>query len=49
MKRNGYPVLPGNALIIPKHHVASYFDLTNYERGALNVMLQYVKQKVEER
>ena len=40
---------PGHALIIPKRHVASYFDLTNHEREAMNVMLQYVKQKVDER
>ena len=46
---DGYPVSPGHALIIPKRHVASYFDLTNHERGAMNVMLQYVKQKVDER
>ena len=29
---DGYPVSPGHALIIPKRHVASYFDLTNHER-----------------
>ncbi len=46
---DGYPVSPGHALIIPKRHVSSYFDLTNHEREAMNVMLQYVKQKVEER
>ena len=45
----GYPVSPGHALIIPKRHVASYFDLTNHEREAMNVILQYVSQKVEER
>lgn len=46
---DGYPVSPGHALIIPKRHVASYFDLTNHEREAMNVMLQYVKQKLDER
>lgn len=46
---DGYPVSPGHALIIPKWHVASYFDLTNHEREAMNVVLQYVKQKVDER
>ena len=46
---DGYPVSPGHALIIPKRHVANYFDLTNHEREAKNVVLQYVKQKVEER
>lgn len=46
---DGYPVSPGHALIIPKRHVASYFDLTNHEREAMNIMLQYVKLKVDER
>ena len=46
---DGYPVSPGHVLIIPKRHVASYFDLTNHEREAMNVVLQYVRQKVDER
>jgi diadenosine tetraphosphate (Ap4A) HIT family hydrolase len=46
---DGYPVSPGHALIVPKRHVASYFDLTNHEREAMNVMLMYVKGKVDER
>lgn len=46
---DGYPVSPGHALIIPKRHVASYFDLTNHEREAMNVMAQYVKRKIDER
>lgn len=46
---DGYPVSPGHALIIPKRHVASYFDLTNHEKEAMNIILQYVKQKIDER
>lgn len=46
---DGYPVSPGHTLIIPKRHVASYFDLTNHEREAMNVMLQFVKQKIDDR
>ena len=46
---DGYPVSLGHALIIPKRHVANYFDLTNREREAMNVMLQYVKCKIDER
>ena len=46
---DGYPVSPGHTLIVPKRHVASYFDLTHHEREAMNVMLQYVRQKVDER
>lgn len=36
---DGYPVLPGHALIIPKRYVASYFDLNNHEWKVMNVML----------
>ena len=46
---DGYPVSSGHALIIPKRHVASYFDLTNHEREAMNVMLLYVKKCIDER
>jgi len=46
---DGYPVSSGHTLILPKRHVASYFDLTNHEREAMNVMLQYVRQKLDER
>lgn len=46
---DGYPVSPGHALIIPKRHVANYFDLTNREREAMNIMLQYVKCRIDER
>lgn len=45
---DAYPVSPGHALIIPKRHISNYFDLTNHEREAMNVMLQYVKRKIEE-
>ena len=46
---DGYPVSPGHALIVPKRHVSSYFDLIDHEREAMNVMLQYVKRVVDER
>lgn len=46
---DGYPVSPGHALIVPKRHVSSFFDLTDHEREAMNVMLQYVKRVVDER
>ncbi len=46
---DGYPVSLGHALIIPKRHVASYFDLTQNEREAMSIMLEYVKQKIDER
>ena len=46
---DGYPVSPGYALIVPKRHVSSYFDLIDHEREVTNVMLQYVKRVVDER
>ena len=46
---DGYPVSPGHALIIPKRHVASYFDLTDEERKAMNMMLLDVKLKLDGR
>lgn len=44
-----YPVSPGHALIIPKRHVASYFDLTDDERKDMNDALLYVKSIIDER
>ena len=46
---DGFPVSPGHALIIPKRHVASYFDLTDDERKDMNDALLYVKSKIDER
>lgn len=46
---DGYSVSPSHALIIPKRHVASYFDLTNHERETMNVVFQSVKQKLDGR
>ncbi|MBR4939674.1 MAG: HIT family protein, partial [Burkholderiaceae bacterium] len=34
-----YPVSPGHMLIIPKRHVASYFELTADEINAMQTML----------
>ena len=45
---DGYPVSPGHVLIIPKRHVASYFDLTDDEREAMNKMMLYVKAIIDE-
>ena len=46
---DGYPVSPGHALIIPKRHVASYFDLTDDERKDMNDALRRVKSIIDER
>ena len=46
---DGFPVSPGHALIIPRRHVASYFDLTEEERQDLLSLLDRVKGIVEEK
>lgn len=46
---DSFPVSPGHTLIIPKRHEASYFNLTDNERQAMNQMLFEVKQKLDER
>lgn len=33
--RDGFPVSPGHTLIIPRRHVASFFDCTPSEQAAL--------------
>ena len=46
---DGFPVSPGRALIIPKRHVSSFFDLSQEERQDLLNLADSVKQIVEER
>ena len=42
--RDGYPVTPLHTLIIPKRHVADYFDLYQPERNAIEKMLHEQRQ-----
>ena len=46
---DGFPVSPGHALIIPKRHVSSFFDLSQEERQDLLNLADSVKRIVEER
>ena len=46
---DSFPVNPGHALIIPKRHVANYFELTEEECVAIQALLKIVKDTVEER
>ena len=43
-----YPVSPGHMLIIPKRHVASYFELSADEINAMQTMLLEMKDVVQE-
>ncbi len=46
---DGFPVSPGHALIIPKRHVASFFDLSKEEQLDLLNLADRVERIVEER
>ncbi|MBM6928630.1 HIT family protein [Parasutterella secunda] len=39
---DGFPVNPGHSLIIPKRHVANYFDLTSEECAAMQDLLRVI-------
>ena len=43
-----FPVSPGHLLIIPKRHVADYFELTDDEIKAMQTMLFDMKKVIEE-
>jgi diadenosine tetraphosphate (Ap4A) HIT family hydrolase len=44
---NGFPVSAGHALIIPRRHVGSFFDVTSTEREALHSLLEEAKRRIE--
>ena len=46
---DGFPVSPGHALIIPRRHVASFFDLTQEERQDMFNMVDEVKRILDDR
>jgi diadenosine tetraphosphate (Ap4A) HIT family hydrolase len=45
--RDGYPVSPGHTLVIPKRHVASFFEVTDAERADLMSLLVAVRDHLE--
>lgn len=47
MIRDAYPVSPGHALIIPRRHVASFFDVTDAERQSLLSLLDGARLKLD--
>ena len=44
-----YPVNPGHALLVPKRHVASWFDLTLEEQRELLDSVRTARSAIEER
>lgn len=45
---DGFPVSKGHVLIIPKRHVADYFDLTDEEVMAMQHMMKEIKERLDE-
>ena len=45
--RDAFPVTEGHTLIIPKRHVADYFDLTTTETSEIQQLLQKHKSQIE--
>jgi len=46
-KRDGYPLTKGHTLIIPRRHVASFFDCTAEERQAMLGLLDEAKADLD--
>lgn len=46
--RDGFPVSPGHTLIIPRRHIASFFELEPAEREGLMVLLDQARQQLLE-
>ena len=45
--RDAFPVSPGHTLIIPKRHIASFFETTQEEKIALLELLDDVKAVID--
>ena len=45
--RDAFPVSPGHTLIIPKRHVASFFDITDAERADLMALLSAARDDLD--
>jgi len=46
--RDGHPVSPGHTLVIPRRHVASFFDTTAAEQASLLKLLNLARIEVEQ-
>jgi diadenosine tetraphosphate (Ap4A) HIT family hydrolase len=46
---DGFPVSKGHALVIPRRHVASYFELSNDEVDSLFQLSKKVKMIIDEK
>lgn len=47
VRRDGYPVSKGHCLIIPRRHVASFFECTREERATMMELLDEAKAMID--
>lgn len=47
--RDGFPVSPGHTLIVPRRHVASFFELTETEQVELMTALAAAKEVLDQK
>jgi diadenosine tetraphosphate (Ap4A) HIT family hydrolase len=45
--RDGFPVSPGHTLIVPRRHIASFFDVTDAERTDLMSFLTAARDDLD--
>jgi diadenosine tetraphosphate (Ap4A) HIT family hydrolase len=45
--RDAFPISPGHTLIIPKRHVATFFDTTTEERLAMFELMDNAKRELD--
>jgi diadenosine tetraphosphate (Ap4A) HIT family hydrolase len=45
--RDGFPVSPGHTLVIPKRHVASFFEVSDEERDELMQLLTQARNDLD--
>lgn len=46
--RDGFPVSPGHTLVIPKRHVATFFDTTEDEQMAISRAIQKARKMLDQ-
>ena len=46
--RDSYPASPGHTVVIPRRHIASFFDLTSEEVAACMHLIQEEKKLIDE-
>lgn len=44
---DGFPVTPGHTLIVPKRHIASFFEVTKEEQAAMFDLLAEMRERLK--